>query len=306
MFCRFCGKEIPNDSKFCQFCGSLLDCPEKEDNDKHSPIECVVSNDSQEPFRIEISKPSKRKSKFNIRSFINKHKALIAKEIVYNIKLLKIAILLLILYSLFFYIQNAYEIKSPLNRSSFQSSKYDDYDTRDWRRNIEHNSLPERTYQSLRHMYYDSLCNNAKYKVTGYYMQQLEIVRDPITGEIVRDSITGMFLKRKVGLGKYCEPTESQYQEMNELIISDLQLTDKDVYKTDSIAKDMIYWAEKQASSEIHRMRLKNFFMDLGKHLLYASWICWLTTILGRYLILLIKNNLIPFVKWVKRHSKTM
>ena len=47
----------------------------------------------------------------------------------------------------------------------------------------------------------------------------------------------------------------------------------------------------------VYEERRKYFKDDLSKHACYASWISVAVLILGRYLILIIKHYIIPFIK---------
>ena len=66
MFCRFCGKEILDDSKFCQFCGSPVNeigDTAKVMTQQTQSIDCIVSNTPNEPLRIELIKRKIKKAK---------------------------------------------------------------------------------------------------------------------------------------------------------------------------------------------------------------------------------------------------
>lgn len=101
MFCRFCGKEILDDSKFCQFCGSPVNeigDTAKVMTQQTQSIDCIVSNTPNEPLRIELIKTKIKKPKFNIKFFWEKYKSIIAKEIACNAKLLCVAVVFILIY----------------------------------------------------------------------------------------------------------------------------------------------------------------------------------------------------------------
>ena len=53
----------------------------------------------------------------------------------------------------------------------------------------------------------------------------------------------------------------------------------------------------------VYEERRKYFKDDLSKHAYYASWISVVVLILGRYLILIIKHYIIPFIKWIIKNG---
>ena len=126
MFCRFCGKEILDDSKFCQFCGSPVNeigDTAKVMTQQTQSIDCIVSNTPNEPLRIELIKTKIKKPKFNIKFFWDKYKSIIAKEIACNAKLLCVAVVFILIYLIGFRTYHRRDIQkvyyTPLNESRY-------------------------------------------------------------------------------------------------------------------------------------------------------------------------------------------
>lgn len=212
MFCRFCGKEILDDSKFCQFCGSLVNEIGDTANmttQQTQSINCIVSNTPSEPLRIELIKTKIKKPKFNIKFFWDKYKSIIAKEIVCNAKLLCVAVVFILIYLIGFTTYHRRDIQevyyTPLNESRYDKK------------------IPERY----------------KYKDV-YYSSELKAIYG----------------------NKRC------------------------------VDEDYVY-----------EQRRSYFRKDLSKNAYHVSWMSVVVLILGRYLILIIKHYIIPFIKWIIKNG---
>ena len=55
----------------------------------------------------------------------------------------------------------------------------------------------------------------------------------------------------------------------------------------------------------VYFSRREQFKQELLEHAQYASWISVVVLILGRYLILMVKHYMIPFIKWIITNSKS-
>jgi len=61
MFCKYCGKEITDDSRFCKFCGNLIeeqDCVTTNDEptiENRQKVEVVLSTDDSSPVQVELT-----------------------------------------------------------------------------------------------------------------------------------------------------------------------------------------------------------------------------------------------------------
>ena len=90
MYCKYCGKEITDDSMFCQHCGSKLDNVAKESILKRNT--CNAGNDDMD--KTALSTQTIHKSKEN--------SSIIANEIVGNLKMIGIALAILAIYMIGF------------------------------------------------------------------------------------------------------------------------------------------------------------------------------------------------------------
>lgn len=87
MYCKFCGKEISDDSKFCCYCGQQVSEVHNNSKNEHSD----VKNDSQ-VIPVEIKKT------VNVSISKKEHvkKSTIANEIIANLKMCGFALVVLI------------------------------------------------------------------------------------------------------------------------------------------------------------------------------------------------------------------
>ena len=128
MYCKYCGKQIADDSTFCQYCGGKLD--ERTNNGEQSHIEepvdpkaetntpaqeVVVTTKEAKPIQVEVSKKS------------TDNRSTIANEIVGNLKMVGVAFLLFAIHMTVFFMKHQKDIKEydyP-NSSYFGESCYD-------------------------------------------------------------------------------------------------------------------------------------------------------------------------------------
>lgn len=88
MYCKKCGKQISDDSKYCKHCGILVDETVPANNadipttTQELKSEVVVTSRENTPVKIEISKKTTIKE------------STIANEIVANLKMVGIAVIL--------------------------------------------------------------------------------------------------------------------------------------------------------------------------------------------------------------------
>lgn len=123
MFCKYCGKEITDDSRFCKFCGNLIeeqDCVTTNDEptiENRQKVEVVLSTDDSSPVQVELThKPIIKKVTF-------------ANEVIANIKMIGIAILLWLAYIICFSIYRAGDISTT---SNYGASYYDGNMSGNW------------------------------------------------------------------------------------------------------------------------------------------------------------------------------
>lgn len=119
MYCKKCGKQISDDSKYCKYCGILVDETIPANNTDISTTtqklksEVVVESKENAPVKIEISKNTTIKE------------STIANEVVANLKMVGIAVILWSVYILGFMGVHSKDTK-PMNENSwYGESCYD-------------------------------------------------------------------------------------------------------------------------------------------------------------------------------------
>ena len=120
MYCKYCGKEIADDSKFCKYCGKVVEEVEcefvetltetSEDGMEPQKVEVVLSTNDDQPVQVEISRKAVIK------------KTTFANEIVANLKMIGLSILLWILYLIGF---SVYRMGDISTTSFYGASRYD-------------------------------------------------------------------------------------------------------------------------------------------------------------------------------------
>lgn len=141
MYCKYCGKEIANDSVFCQFCGKNLlesisvnkeideqveyhdelnlssekyeDRTQNIDLEDKTP-EVVIKTQEDSPLHVEISKKKEN------------HSSIIANEIVGNLKMIGLAIIMTLSYVVLFSLIRIDCLIGLKNPDDFGKGFYDD------------------------------------------------------------------------------------------------------------------------------------------------------------------------------------
>jgi uncharacterized membrane protein YvbJ len=117
MYCKNCGKQIADDSKFCKYCGTLVDdsmTTNDNSNEIKAEAEIVVSAKEDSSLKVEIKKK---------KPIMKKSTA--ANEIVANLKMLGIAFVLWLAYIIGFSIVHQKDIKQMDDNSYYGESCYD-------------------------------------------------------------------------------------------------------------------------------------------------------------------------------------
>ncbi|WP_302814051.1 zinc ribbon domain-containing protein [Leyella stercorea] len=119
MYCKKCGKQISDDSKYCKHCGILVDETVPANNadipttTQELKSEVVVTSRENTPVKIEISKKTTIKE------------STIANEIVANLKMVGIAVILWSVYILGFMCMHSKDTKTMNENSWYGESCYD-------------------------------------------------------------------------------------------------------------------------------------------------------------------------------------
>lgn len=273
MFCKNCGKEIADDSKFCQYCGTSLETIAHE---QEKPIEVELSNKDGEALHVEISKKKVDNSKA------------VANEIVGNLKMLGLAICLFAAYMLIFVIVRQKDIKHydyTTHQSYFGESCYD----ADFKTGSYVLSWEEAYYRDLHRLDYNQSHPDIKYhwdcalgvipKSRIDYVRYNKGYKELLSyqGPIVVPSTRDACLRN-------AQEIERKWKLSDDVIASKKE----EAIKTSQ--KDIERW-----NSEINCDRKYGYERELKENAKYAAIICLLVCILGRYLYLLIK--------WVLRNK---
>ena len=119
MYCKKCGKQISDDSKYCKYCGISVDETVPANNadipttTQELKSEVVVSSKENVPVKIEISKKTTIKE------------STIANEVVANLKMVGIAVILWSAYILGFMCIHSKDTKPMNEKSWYGESCYD-------------------------------------------------------------------------------------------------------------------------------------------------------------------------------------
>ena len=162
MYCKHCGKEIADDSRFCKYCGQSVEEIILSSSDTHSTETETSSEDTSEKViesdvSVDTESHNNLKDKESLKVELVKsenkaRKSLLANEIVANLKMIALAILLWIAYTIGFTIYHA-DDKKPLDDSGYwgescydPSSMNGDYRLFDWENHYFRLICQERDY----------------------------------------------------------------------------------------------------------------------------------------------------------------
>lgn len=269
MYCKNCGKEIADDSKFCQYCGASLmssEHPEKK-------VEVELSNKDGEPIQVEVSKKKVD------------HSNMVANEIVGNLKVIGLALILFAAYMLILVIVRQKDIKHydyATHESYFGESCYDpDFKTGSYTLNWE-----EAYYKSLDRLDYENSHPDIHYywkcAIGGIPQNEIDYYRYN-KGHKEMLSYSGPCV-----LPSNCMGAAELIEKKWKLSESDLVAWKEEAHETAN--RDIERW-----NDEINAGRKYGYKEELKVHAQYASIIALVITILGRYLIKLIK--------WVQKNQ---
>lgn len=277
MYCKYCGKQVDDDSTYCFSCGKnlskeievethILDNPEILNEKKESSDNIDISDDKNHKEDEERNNDKKNKDEEIISGIFKKINTKIADEIITNLKMIGIAFALFIVFIAGFYIVH-WKDHRPLNdKSSWGESCYD--------------TPMEKQPSFLRwdQHYAIKVLNTGDYKKPIRIGDDTFIVPDNISNEeyfsiftsIIRsDSEEEMlsFAARKAKEKSIPQSVLDQYKKESE----EYALNDEENFK-----------------EYISNLREYRFKEDLYPKAVYAAIICFVVTVFGRYIIKLI------------------
>lgn len=270
MYCKHCGKEITEDSKFCRHCGGKLDDIEQ---DIHS-INDISKPESDEKEKSAISIKVTQKSKDN--------SAAIANEIVGNLKMIGLAIVPFVVYMVTFVLIHQKDI-----------TKYD-YETKT-------SFLGESCYDP------STITGSWKFHWEEYYYELLYFelhnqyplfVASQSTPErCLKDAkiLEKEWKKKKEYIDKLRKEQPKQEGVSTQLDLDAYKMEMRNLYVLKEQAKEQSVQDIRSWNEAINSYRKHGYEVDLKKNALYSSLICLLLTIVGRYLMKLIR--------WIKQNK---
>ena len=278
MYCKYCGKEIADDSRFCKYCGQSVEEIILSSSDTNSTETETSSEDTSEKViesdvSVDTESHNNLKDKESLKVELVKsenkaRKSLLANEIVANLKMIALALLLWGAYILGFTIYHANDRK-PLDGSSYWGeSCYDPSFTSD-----------TRIFNWENH-YYLLVCQERDYRKKIPKSNWPVMSYEPLTPADVALSIE---------LSPDGALRNAEMKAKEKRIPSD-------------VLDDLKKQAEQKAiddknsfNEEISDIRKYAFEEDLQKHMLWSAIIALCVTILGRYLI--------KSIKWVSENK---
>lgn len=327
MYCKYCGKEIANDSVFCQFCGknlieSISDNKEIEshddlnlssENETHNvgtedkTQEVIIKTKEDSPLHVEISKKKEN------------HSSTIANEIVGNLKMIGLAVVMVLVYMVLFSLIRIDCLVGLKNRDNFGKGFYDD--------EIKNRNLTDGTkaymYSNWNYFYREYL--EDKYKVIHDSIEVVDKFKKckPIarkyrcnikemyynindfgnereTYKKISRALLGMeawIIRENIKLTKtensIVETSPNFYEDGQlsvQAIEERLNLSEEEINKLKEKAKKCVdhRWLASYLNS-INEIRKAYFMNDLEEHVKYALIISFILTIVGRYFIKLFR-----------------
>lgn len=276
MYCKHCGKEIADDSKFCQYCGGRIDTPIldfKEEDSIENPAEednttpqIVIKTNDDSAIQVELTKKSTDNS------------STIANEIVGNLKMVGIAAALFAIYMIGFMLIHQKDITHydyETRKSYFGESCYDsNVLSGNWKFHWE-----EHYYDILYFRLYREIPLHLHARTPEQCLKDAEYLEEKINkrrAEIAEE------LKREAKTYNY-NYTEDDIEFLTKAQGLFSPESAKEDAKTRA-ARDIQDW-----NDTINNGRQWGYEDDLKKNAIYAAIISLLTMILGRYIIKLIK-----------------
>lgn len=275
MYCKYCGKEIADDSKFCQYCGGRIDTPIldfKEEDSIENPAEednttpqIVIKTNDNSAIQVELTNKSTDNS------------STIANEIVGNLKMVGVAAALFTIYIIGFMLIHQKDITHydyETHKSYFGESCYD------------HNTLSGNWEFHWEKHYYDILYFSL-YRETPLHLHAMTPEQWLKNAEDLEEKIN----KRRAEIAEELKRKAKTYN-YTEDDIELLTIALGGPFSPESAKEDAKTRAAEEIqdwNNTINHGRQRGYEDDLKKNAIYAAIISLLTMILGRYIIKLIK-----------------
>lgn len=247
MYCKYCGKDIADDSKFCKYCGKIVEEVElvedlrettKEDMIESPKVQVVLSTNDDQPVQVEISRKAVIK------------KTTFANEVVANLKMIGLSVLLWVIYILGFSIYRV--VAGDLSQTSlYGQSCYDSPIEGHW-----------------------------EFEWETHYA---EAMYDLYCKEIYKDNPI-MYIENSVGKHfstydrEVCKREGDAYAQKLRLSFWRIEDIQEEAKATAKREKERFY-------EEVYERRLWDFEDELVEHMKWASIISIFLTIVGRYII---------------------
>ncbi|MDT4418673.1 MULTISPECIES: zinc ribbon domain-containing protein [Bacteroides] len=249
MYCKFCGKEISDDSKFCCYCGQQVSEVHNNSKNEHSD----VKNDSQ-VIPVEIKKT------VNVSISKKEHvkKSTIANEIIANLKMCGFALVVLITFVVGFYLYHANDIKPMDEYNPWGYSCYD-------------RVVPGLVETPWEHIYYDDIYASLPYSEWGELEKK--------TGIPARDFST----PSNLNLFGYVKPQEALKRAENMADAKNIPISIREKMKKS--AKESAESIKENVRELGTLYRKEGFESDRNEKVKWCAIISFCFFILGRYVI---------------------
>lgn len=257
MYCKNCGKQIADDSKFCKYCGALVEdsiTTKNHSDEIKEDSKIVVSTKEESPVKIEIKK----------KSIVKESTA--ANEIVANFKMLGIAFILWLVYILGFSVVHQKDIKQMDENSYYGESCYDpsnlmlNHDITDWQIQYALKVLTEPDYSKLKH----PLRNKLDY-------MEFAVRNFNPTNDAEYNSVASMSKEKAQNYADNMARNKKLSKERQEAL------------KNEAIQEAQI--GKEELWNTLNDYRQSGYEDDLKKNTVWAAIIAFSLTILGRYFI---------------------
>lgn len=263
MYCKYCGKEIADDSKFCKHCGIQVD----ESNEVQEVVETTFKGDATPKAEVVVSTKEEAPVKIGIASRPTIKNKTAANEVVVNLKMAGLAICVIVTYFIGFNVYHAND-KKPLDENGyFGESCYDGIMSGSW----------EFSWQ--RKYYY-------KVDATRPYSQWSSMKKEMGFPDMEYNGYglaMSMNLDPDVALERANEMAKRK--GLPDSVIENLQKKAKEEAVSD----------RQSFNEEVSTIRRCNFESDLKENMKWCAIISFAFFILGRYII--------KFGKWVANNK---